>query len=220
MKWHRLFLVFAVQLGLTIPAPAGIFFKREHEKPTPAQRVPELIQTLKTETNDKKRESAAEELRQFDPKDFPEIVPALIDALQHDTKAEVRAEAAQTLGKLRPVTQEVGQALEQAVANDASHRVRWHARMILWSYSKSGFRSTAKPDGGPNLTPGSTTTKEPPLATPGPDPLPPVPLPPPTARPTTSSSNLRPVPRPTGGTPSPAPLPSTVPDEGPALTPP
>src|SRR5213078_4587461 len=53
----------------------------------------------------------------------------------------VRSEAATSLGKLRPVSQQAGYALEQATANDTSMRVRMAARQALWQYHLVGFRS-------------------------------------------------------------------------------
>ncbi|MBY0525949.1 MAG: HEAT repeat domain-containing protein [Gemmataceae bacterium] len=159
MFTRRLFLVSALELALTVPASAGIFFKSK-AKPAPAQRVPELIAIVKTDADDGKRTAAAEELRQYDPKAFPEIVPVLLDVAQRDAKPEVRAEAVQSLGKLRPVSQEVGMVLEQLMANDTSNKVRWQARTSLWQYQLSGYRS-AKTDGP---TVGTPTSKEPPLA--------------------------------------------------------
>src|SRR3984957_3351309 len=84
------------------PASAGIFFGKK-AKPSPAEHVPELIKTLQADGDEHKRCAAAEELRQYDPMQFPEMVPALIEALLNDRKPAVRAESAQTLGKLRPV---------------------------------------------------------------------------------------------------------------------
>jgi hypothetical protein len=170
MSWRRLLVVLAVQLSVVLPASAGIFFNRK-AKADPAQRVPELIATLKGDSNDHKREAAAEELRDFDPKTFPEILGVLMDVAQHDAKPEVRAEAVQSLGRLRPVSQEVGFVLEQVHSSDNSPKVRWHARTALWQYELAGYRSAkaegpkldSKNGGAPVL---KGTTKEPPLATP------------------------------------------------------
>src|SRR5262249_16466785 len=50
-------------------ASAGIFGK--HTKPNPAERVPELLTTLKTDQDESKRAKAAAELRDYDPSTFP-----------------------------------------------------------------------------------------------------------------------------------------------------
>src|SRR5438105_2608466 len=130
-------LACALLLAVAAPAPAGLFGKRK--KPDPAQRVPELVQVLKADRDDRKRSEAAEELRQYDPGQFPQIVPALVDALQTDPKPGVRIEAAHTLGKLRPVSQPAGQALEKAAGHDASLRVRLQARTALMFYHMAGY---------------------------------------------------------------------------------
>lgn len=176
---------------LTGPAAAGILFGKKGAKPTPAERVPELIKTLQTDGDENKRSAAAEELRQYDPAQFPDMVPALIELLLNDKKPGVRAEAAQSLGKLRPVNQAAGAALEQALSKDSSMRVRLQARSSLLQYRWAGYSSKVKDEP-------LGQTKEPPLAD----------EPPPAAAP-----RLTPVPAPL----PPRPLPST---QGPDLTPP
>ena len=64
---------------LTPSLQAGFIFGRKKDKIDPKQRVPELVQILKTDKDADKRSKAAEELRNFDPAQFPEILPALID---------------------------------------------------------------------------------------------------------------------------------------------
>jgi hypothetical protein len=143
MRWRTLALVLSIAAAFAGPASAGIFFNR-HPKPNPAERVPQLIAALKTETDDRKREAAVKELRDYDAATQPDVIPTLIDVLQHDPKAAVRSEAAETLGKLRPVSQQVGQALEQAAGNDASVRVRLQCRTTLMSYRLAGYSSRKK----------------------------------------------------------------------------
>src|SRR4029077_19657794 len=106
-----------------------------------------------------KRCAAAEELRQYDAEKFPEIIPILVDVLLHDSKASVRAEAAQSLGKLRPINQQAGGALEEAVAHDAAMRVRLQARSSLLLYYMAGYRAGKKEE-IPAVT---GNNKEPPL---------------------------------------------------------
>ena len=139
------------------PSYAGIFFGKKNKKPTPAERVPELLSQVKTDGDESKRTAAAQELRQYDPGQFPMIVPVLIDVLHNDSKPGVRAEAAQSLGKMRPISQQAGMALDQALANDSSMRVRLQARSSLLQYHWSGYRSVRKDELVPQ-------TKEPPLA--------------------------------------------------------
>src|SRR5205085_8906345 len=144
---------------LATPVQAGLFFGKKKPAPVdPNQRVPELLGLVKTSPDEHKRSLAAEELRKYDPQAYPDIVPVLIDVLGSDSKPSVRVEAAQTLGKLRPVSQAVGQALEQALAKDASMRVRLQARSSLLQYHWSGYRTPKKAVNPP------PQTKEPPLA--------------------------------------------------------
>lgn len=163
---------------------AGIFFGKKNKKPTPAERVPELLAVVKTDGDESKRAAAAQELRQYDPGQFPMIVPVLVDALLTDSKPAVRAEAAQSLGKMRPISPQAGMALEQVLANDSSMRVRLQARSSLLQYHWSGYRSVRKDDLVPQ-------TKEPPLAD---DKAPPI-----ISTTTLSPSNERFVPRPADG---------------------
>jgi hypothetical protein len=161
MKYCRLLLIGFVMASGTTAAHAGIFSK--HAKIDPAERVPTLIATLRAEQEERKRVAAAEELRQYDPAMFPEIIPSLADAAQRDPKSSVRLEAIQSLAKLRPVSQRAGSALEQAT-HDESVRVRFQARTLLWQYHLAGYRGGKTPDisGSGN----AIRTEEPPLAPP------------------------------------------------------
>lgn len=182
------FLVAALlAVALTTTARAGILFKKKKPPVDANQRVPELIGQVKTSPDEHQRSQAAQELRQYDPIAFPDIVPVLLDVLANDPKPPVRAEAAHSLSKLRPVSVMVGQALEQALAKDKSMRVRLQARSALLQYRWAGYRTPKKTDIPPQ-------TQEPPLAPPlpgpptgkGPPPLPPTPqpvTPPPTEQP-------------------------------------
>ena len=159
MWWSRLLIVPVVVASLQAPAQAGIFFRRT-PKPDPAERVPALLATLRGDPDERKRANAAEELRHYDPKSYPDLLPSLVNALQADPSSAVRNEAASSIGKLRPISQLAGYALEQALANDSSMRVRMAARSALWQYHLYGYRSNRPAEGGNNQT------SEPPLATP------------------------------------------------------
>ncbi|HKB39499.1 MAG TPA: HEAT repeat domain-containing protein [Gemmataceae bacterium] len=166
MKWQSILALVTTAAALATPAQAGILFGKKKPAPVdPNQRVPELLDIVKTSPDEHKRAQAAEELRKYDPQAFPDMVPVLIDVLANDPKPSVRVEAVQTLGKLRPISPPVGQALEQAVAKDTSMRVRLQARSSLLQYHWSGYR-TPKKDASP------PQTKEPPLAPPLPGELP------------------------------------------------
>jgi hypothetical protein len=150
MKSCRLTLALLTAAVFILPAPAGILFGKK-PKPNPAERVPELIVIVKTDKDESKRAAAAEELRQFDPAAFSDIVPVLIDVLMNDAKPAVRAEAAESLGKIRPVSQEAGWALEQAQEKDSSWRVRTKARYVLMTYHWAGYHSDPKLKDGPAI---------------------------------------------------------------------
>jgi HEAT repeat protein len=148
MKSWRIPLALLTAAALALPAPAGILFGKK-TKTNPAERVPELIVIVKTDKDESKRAAAAEELRQYDPAANPDIVPVLIDVLMNDAKPAVRAEAAESLGKIRPVSQEAGWALEQAQEKDSSWRVRTKARYVLMTYHWAGYHSDPKLKDGP-----------------------------------------------------------------------
>lgn len=171
MKYRRLLILLLNVAVLTAPAQAGIIFGKKKPKVDPAQRVPELLGIVKTSPDEGKRSDAAEELRKYDPVAFPEMIPTLLDVLQNDSKPSVRLSALTTLAKYRPVSQEVGMALELAQAKDSSMRVRLQARSSLLGYHWGGYRTPKNPP----------PTKEPPVA--GPQPASkqpaPAPLPPP-----------------------------------------
>jgi hypothetical protein len=166
MTWSRVLLVPLLLAGLASPAPAGFGLFGKKPKANPAERVPELLIQLKSSPDESQRAAAADELRQYDPKAYPEIMTGLIDALGRDASPAVRAEVAESLGRLRPVTQKAGYALEQALANDGSMRVRMSARSALWQYNLFGYRSGkpadnpangAGPDTGMAAPPGPST---------------------------------------------------------------
>src|SRR5687767_14483331 len=83
-------------------------------RPNPTERVPELIQIVSSDLDDRRRAEAASELKDYDLKSFPDIIPALIEALKNDSSVAVRREAANSIGKMRPISQMGGYALEQA----------------------------------------------------------------------------------------------------------
>jgi len=152
MSRTRALLVPVVLLSLAPSAPAGIFSWGK-PKSNPVERIPQLLIQLKTDKDEGKRTAAAEELRQYDPKAHPEIMATLVDALAKDASPAVRSEVATSIGKLRPISQQAGYALEQATANDGSMRVRMSARQALWQYHLVGYRG-----GKPTEMPGMPAT--------------------------------------------------------------
>jgi HEAT repeats len=168
MKWRWTLLALTLLPLLPALAPAGIFFSKK-PKPEPAQHVPELLAQVKGDGDENRRAAAAEELRQYDAGQFAEIIPVLIDVLLHDPKPGVRAEAAQSLGRLRPLNQQAGWALEQAVNNDASMRVRLQARSSLLHYYMAGYHGGKKEETPANEPPNPPGTP-PAVKTTGPTP--------------------------------------------------
>jgi hypothetical protein len=159
MMWSRILIVPLVLVMLAPVSPAGIFSRKT--KPNPAERVPELLLQLRTSSDEAQRAAAAEELRQYDPKSFSDVIPALIDSLTRDTSPAVRSEAASSLGRMRPISQQAGYALEQAQNNDAAVRVRLAARQSLLQYHIVGYRGGKPAEGTASATTPSGTTPAP-----------------------------------------------------------
>ena len=162
MKWFASLVLLLAILDLTACEGSAQLFGPKKPKIPPQQRVPELIIALKVEKDAHKRADAAEELRQYDVKEFPEIIPVLIDALQNDTATGVRIEAATSLGRIRPVSTQAGQALEKAASGDTNWRVNLQARTSLVYYQLSGYHAPKKNESTGPVLPGRTD--EPPLA--------------------------------------------------------
>lgn len=158
----------AVALALLAAAPVdvhadfprlGIFRKKPKENEEPTQKPKQLIETLRTDTDEKKRQAAAVEVRELDPRTNPDLIPGLISVLQRDPSPAVRAEVAQTIGQLKPISSSAGLALEQTYTADPSEQVRKSAQQALWAYHLAGYR--------PAGTAGAQSqTSEPPLAKP------------------------------------------------------
>lgn len=163
---------------------AGIFGR---SKPDPAKQVPTLIQTLQADSNASKRASAADELQSYDAQQFPQILPALIQALENDPDDNVRFQAARSIGRTRPISQQAGRALEKAADDDSSWSVRRAARVSLGLYFVVGYRSA------PDQPTSRQETDEPPLASPMPTPqTSPMPMPMLTQPPVPSSPLIQP----------------------------
>jgi hypothetical protein len=143
-------------------------FRRTAPPPPPAERVSQLLATIKNEVDERKRTLAVEEIRDFDTRQYPEIVSVLADIAQNDPKAGVRAEAVSSLVRIRPVTSTAGQAIAYAAEKDESFRNRVSAQTALVRYRLAGYssaaaaRNDAKPPAqGPGLP---SQSQEPPLA--------------------------------------------------------
>jgi hypothetical protein len=86
----------------------------------------------------------------------------------NDPKPAVRVEAAESLGKIRPVTQEAGWALEQAQEKDSSWRVRTKARYALMGYHWAGYHSDPKMKDVPPANPKDPPAEKGKVITPAP----------------------------------------------------
>lgn len=172
---RRSYLMVALLVAcVAASAQAGIFFSRS--KKTPADQVADLTKTLRTDADERHRASAADELSKFDARAFPAAVTTLIESTLKDPSDAVREEAAQALGRIRPISTQSAYALEYTLANDPSSRVRGAAKSALWQYHVAGYRGTApapqtaEPGLAPTQRPAAPTAAGRP--TPRPSPLP------------------------------------------------
>lgn len=191
MKKAILFLSAAVALSAATPAPAidfGLGLFKKKSKPESGDRAKAFVTTLQSDPDEKKRKTAAEELRSFDTRTNPDVMTALITALQRDPSSAVRIEAAESIGKLKPVMQPAGIAMESALQSDPDPKVREAISSALWQYHLNGYRTP--PAGNPL----GSQTSEPPIASRPPVGVPPATM---TARtlPTTGGGepNFRPI---------------------------
>ncbi len=154
---------FHLWILVLIPAIAGpVQGAKKAPRPDPTARVGELINVVLSDASEKKRALAADELRHYDGQKFPEIVSILAEVLKTDKATGVRIEAAQSLGKIRPVSSTAAQALDQASHKDPAWRVRMQAWTSLRLYHLAGYRP-AKKDAKDNGRLLQENSKEPPL---------------------------------------------------------
>ena len=88
MKWQRILALVTTAAALATPLQAGIFFGKKKPTPVdPTQRVPELLNVVKTSPDEHKRFQAAEELRKYDPQTltgwFDGELRSLTEAFDH-----------------------------------------------------------------------------------------------------------------------------------------
>jgi len=164
MKRIALALVFFGFAGVTTASatagdgPLGLGLFKRKPKTDPGTKSKQLVAILQSDPDEKKRRSAAEDLREFDPRNNPDVIPALISSLQKDPSAAVRIEAAVSIGKMKPVSQPAGIAMETAFQADPEVKVREAAQAALWQYHLNGYRTP------PTGAPLASQTPEPPLA--------------------------------------------------------
>lgn len=141
-------------------------FKRKPKPDTPAtpdaaNRLKQLLVTVQTDASSSHRQSAVQELRNYDPRTTPEVLAQLIVTMQKDPSPAVRAAAADSIGAIKLIYANAGTALEFAEKNDTSAEVRAAAKASLWQYNLNGYRSAS---GTVNDT-NNSQTEEPPLST-------------------------------------------------------
>src|SRR5262245_32918027 len=142
-------------------AQAGSIFN--WPKKSPADQVVELTKTLRTDADERHRVSAAGDLSKFDARAHPTAVTTLIESTLKDPSAAVRVEAAQALGRARPISAQAAYALEYSLANDASTRVREAAKSALWQYHVAGYRGNTP---APQTSEPNLATRQPAQSTP------------------------------------------------------
>jgi hypothetical protein len=150
-----LLMVGIVAAALAPTAQGGIFGRKPKSD---AAHAKQLVETLRSDADERKRKAAALDLRDFDPRTHQDVIPALVAALQKDPSPSVRSEAAESIGLFKAVFPVAGMALEKAAESDPIPSVRASAKQSLWEYHLNGYRSAKGADGIAGQTP------EPPFA--------------------------------------------------------
>jgi hypothetical protein len=133
-------LVAVLAIASTATSSAGIIFNRHpKEENSSGGRTFELIRTLRHDLDERHRKAAVDGLSKSDSKETPQIAPALVDSMLNDPSPAVRAEAAEALGRIRPMAPQVGMALEKALNTDSSSTVKSAARNSLSAYVHAGY---------------------------------------------------------------------------------
>ncbi len=137
---------------LSSTASAGLIFNRRGKQQDNAKDQPQdPISVLRHDTDEHHRLSAVQSLGRTDLKQNPQAAFVLIDVLLKDASPNVRAAAADVLGKLHPMAVQIGMALEQASSSDSSPSVRNVASASLAAYVHAGYQLSA--EGAPPLAP-------------------------------------------------------------------
>ena len=144
MAWITRLAILITLITLTPLVPAAGFLPPSRKVKTPDDtKISAWISVLLEDPDETKRINAAIELRNIDPKNHPDAIEALMEALKSDKRPSVRAEAANSLGRIRGGQDLAGPVLEEALANDGSMRVRLQARSALMGLYLSGYRSAS-----------------------------------------------------------------------------
>lgn len=137
-------VIILLMFGESQAVPLQLFFLGKPKNIQNPEQVAQICQILKSSGEELVRLQSIEDLRAVEGVSQPMAIVALADSMISDRKPGVRAEAAMALSKMRPVRQEVGVALEKAISNDPSMRVRLQARSALLQYNLAGYRSVQK----------------------------------------------------------------------------
>ena len=142
-----------------------------------APRIGQLITILQTDPKASRRRWAADKLDEYRWQDHPEIVAALVGAMQSDSEPSVRKKATDSLKDMKASSPDVLAAMQFTAGNDNNKWVRWetrnaahklqHAQPPVLSYV-SGY--------GPNKA-NEPNSKTSPLLEPAPSDLGPEPVP-------------------------------------------
>jgi len=124
---------------------AGPIFGRKQPMQNPT-KVAELLNTLRNGQSGERRAAAASDLAGADGQMFPEVAPALIQALLQDKDSSVRRAAAVALGQLEPRSAEAANALDACLKNEGNLLVRLAARTARLGYRVPDNKPAADPE--------------------------------------------------------------------------
>jgi hypothetical protein len=139
----------------------GLFKRKQKEEPV-APPTQHYVATLQSDPDEQKRIAAASGLIGADPRVDAAVIPTLISSLQRDPSPLVRSQAAEVIGKLKPIYLHAGLALQTAAQNDPAESVRKSAKSALWEYHLAGYRPAQ------GIGSRKEQTAEPPIANPAP----------------------------------------------------
>jgi hypothetical protein len=141
---QRMLLVLSALVVAAPAVDAGPIFGRKQPIQNPA-KVVELLNFLRNSQDGGRRAEAASDLADVDGQMFPEVAPALIEALLKDSHSGVRRQAAESLGQLEPRTAEAAQALDMCLKNETNILVRLAARTARLGYRVQEMKPPAPP---------------------------------------------------------------------------
>jgi hypothetical protein len=159
-------LIATASPGYSIDLGLGLFKKKPADPATaPAKaaddKVKQLVTTLQSDMNVERRKAAAESIRSIDPRNSPDVIPALVGSLLKDPSPSVRSSAAETIGSMKSVYTTAAEALAHAEKNDPDSGVRAAAKAALWQYHLNGAKVANTVTTPLNQTPEPPLSKKP-----------------------------------------------------------